>query len=406
MGSSATVRAVNRLAARWAGLAESESTVFMPAGVWPLLAFLATGAHGPAVAELEDALGMRRDEAAHHARELLTTLRTLPGSSAAVGLWTSDLLRPEPSWLAGLPADVHGVLTGVEPEDRRRLDAWAARNTDGLIESMPVAVEPDTRLVLASALSVRTDWIRPFHATYYRPSDGPWTAEGYAFLARTTGLLDRVAVAATPAGPVTELRVLGGNGIDVHLLLGEESAAPGAVLDAGLGILDRTHARVTGDLLPTGRPGPGLEVTRIRSERREHMLRVAVPAFTIRADHDLLARPEAFGLATASSEAPAGHFPGITTAEPLSIGSGRQSATAAFGPDGFRAAAVTAFGAVGAGLPDLRYRVKSVAVAFDRPFGFLAVHRTSRLVLAAGWVAEPQAAVEPEWDDPDEFDDY
>ena len=27
--------------------------------------------------------------------------------------------------------------------------------------------------------------------------------------------------------------------------------------------------------------------------------------------------------------------------------------------------------------------------AFDRPLGFPTVHRTSRLVMAAGWVAEP-----------------
>lgn len=31
----------------------------------------------------------------------------------------------------------------------------------------------------------------------------------------------------------------------------------------------------------------------------------------------------------------------------------------------------------------------TVEADFDRPFGFLAVHRTSRLVLAAGWVTEP-----------------
>lgn len=33
--------------------------------------------------------------------------------------------------------------------------------------------------------------------------------------------------------------------------------------------------------------------------------------------------------------------------------------------------------------------MRRIEAAFDRPFGFLAVHRTSRLVLTAGWVAEP-----------------
>ncbi|MET9950993.1 hypothetical protein ABZ135_05510 [Streptomyces sp. NPDC006339] len=33
--------------------------------------------------------------------------------------------------------------------------------------------------------------------------------------------------------------------------------------------------------------------------------------------------------------------------------------------------------------------VRRIDLDIDRPFGFLTVHRTSRLVLAAGWVAEP-----------------
>jgi hypothetical protein len=31
-----------------------------------------------------------------------------------------------------------------------------------------------------------------------------------------------------------------------------------------------------------------------------------------------------------------------------------------------------------------------VRAVFDRPFGFLAVHRETRLVLAAGWVTDPE----------------
>ncbi|GAA3048302.1 hypothetical protein GCM10020229_69570 [Kitasatospora albolonga] len=403
MSGIAAVRAVNRLAARWAELADGGSTVFMPTGVWPLLAFLAAGAHGPAAAELEQALGMRSGEAAEHARELVDTLRKLPGSSAAVGLWTSDLLRPEPTWLAGLPLDVHGALSGDAVQDRRRLDAWASRNTGGEVESMPVALDRDTRLVLASALTVRTDWLRPFHDSFGGPESGPWAGRPFAFLSRVTSLLDRAAVADTPAGPVTELRVLGRNDIDVHLLLGEEGASPGAVLGAGLGILAGTVPRVTADLLPTGRPGPGLDIAWTRSMDRGDYLWAFVPAFSVRADHDLLARPEVFGLAAATDpEPPTGHFSGISTAEPLVIGSGQQSGTAAFGANGFRASSVTAFGVAAGGAPKPRYRVKSVAVHFDRPFGFLAVHRTSRLVLAAGWVAEPQPAEEPAWDEEDE----
>jgi serine protease inhibitor len=79
------------------------------------------------------------------------------------------------------------------------------------------------------------------------------------------------------------------------------------------------------------------------------------------------------------------------------VGSARQSAVARFGARGFEAAAVTAFGVAGAGTPPpLRYLTTVVDAVFDRPFGFLAVHRHSRLVLAAGWVTDPELFREDE----------
>ncbi|MFI5945233.1 hypothetical protein ACIBCB_34030 [Streptomyces uncialis] len=71
-------------------------------------------------------------------------------------------------------------------------------------------------------------------------------------------------------------------------------------------------------------------------------------------------------------------------------------ATATFGPLGFRAAAVTAFSGVAGGVPRTRYLSTEVQVDFDRPFGFLAVHRATRLVLAAGWVGDPEPFHEDE----------
>ena len=58
--------------------------------------------------------------------------------------------------------------------------------------------------------------------------------------------------------------------------------------------------------------------------------------------------------------------------------------------------AVTAFaGTVGMAYPGPRtsYRIKVVEVVFDRPFGFIAVHRPSGLAVVAGWVASPFTAV-------------
>jgi len=391
----ATVRAVNALTARWAGAVDG-GTVFSAAGVWPLLALLADGAGGTERAELAAAVGMPVGQAAAAARELLGGLAAMRGVDSALGLWTKRTLEVREAWAAGLPAEAHGVLTGDLGADRATLDAWASKRTGGLIERMPVALTDDTELVLASALALRTEWLRPFDET---PMESLyWSDRVPLGLFRSTALLDRIGVADTPDGHVTRLKVLGKSAIDVHLLLGEEGMTSGQVLGAGVGILDGRHPVVPGDRLPYGDPGPGLRVEKERcTSPQPPSLDVTTVAYDMRARHDLLRLHRLFGLTTAR-DASRGHFPGIS-GFPLAIGSAEQSTTARFGARGFRAAAVTAFAAIPGGAPpDLRYVTTTITARFDRPFAFLALHRHSRLVLAAGWVTEPELYPEEDWD--------
>ncbi|MEU1333290.1 serpin family protein [Streptomyces sp. NPDC005865] len=390
------LQAVNGLTSRWAATASPDrGTVFSAPGVWPLLALLADGAGGAARAELADAVGLLAHETAAGARELLAALEAMRGVDAAVGLWTRRTLTLRDAWREGVPAPAIGVLTGDVDADAAALDAWAARRTGGQIERMPVRPGEDTEFVLASALALRTEWFRPFTEGVMWPEAGPWKARMLASLYRSTSLLDRVGVARAPAGAVTELKVLGNTGIDVHLLLGEERMGPGQVLGAGVDLLAGRLPVVPGPQLPYGEVGPGLRVSRVRAiSPRPPTLYVKTVPFALTADHDLLREHALFGLTTAR-DAGEGHFPGIA-AEPMAIERGAQTATATFGALGFRAAAVTAFPAAGAGMPEERYFTTEVDATFDRPFGFLAVHRTTRLVLAAGWVTDPKPYREDE----------
>lgn len=96
----------------------------------------------------------------------------------------------------------------------------------------------------------------------------------------------------------------------------------------------------------------------------------------------------------------AGIFPEARSAEPLAVEAATQTVTATFGARGFRSASVTALSMAGAGLPPrYRRRARRISARFDRPFGFLAVHRTSRLVLNAGWITEPDTFEEPSWEE-------
>ncbi|WP_226484841.1 serpin family protein [Streptomyces parvulus] len=396
--ANTTVRAVNGLTARWAAGAKGDTVLSAP-GVWPLLALLADGAAGEARSELAEALGVSADRAAAAARELLAGLGAVRGLETALGLWTGRALEPRGEWTAGLPHGAHGVLTGDAGTDGPALDGWAARRTGGLIERMPVAVTPETELVLASALALRTRWLRPFDETYLAPESGPWQGRELRGLERQSVLLDRIGVADTPGGHVTELKVLGDTAVDVHLLLGEEGMAPGGVLGAGVGILADARRMTPGSRLPSGEVGPGLVVGRERTMTpRPPTLDVTTVAYGVTSDHDLLEHAGVFGLGAAALPVP-GHFPGIS-AYPLRVDTARQSARARFDASGFEAAAVTAVGMVAAGVPELRWLSTTVRAVFDRPFGFLAVHRHSRLVLAAGWVDDPEPYREDEGDPP------
>jgi hypothetical protein len=395
-----SVRAVNRLTARWAADIGTDigagvdagsgagSTVLSATSVWPLLALLADAAHGPARAELEEAVGLPAADAAGAARQFLDALSSVRGTASALGLWAGATLPLHPDWVAGLPAGTLGVLSGDPAADRGGLDAWAAERTRGLIPSMPVQLRPDTLLVLAAAQTVRTRWLRPFAECEAVPDSGPWAGRWLLGLRRETSLLDRVGVTATPEGPLTVLKVVGDTGVDVHLLLGYAGMTAARVVESGVAALSGTYPTVTGAHLPPGAAGPGLQVSTERSLTPEPTLAVLTSPFGLTADHDLLRRPETFGLLAATDTAH-GHFPGIGP-EPLAVDSANQSAVAVFDAKGFESASVTAVSGVAGGLPPRpRYTTRLVEAVFDRPFGFLAVHRTSRLVLTAGWVADP-----------------
>ncbi|MDI3403576.1 serpin family protein [Streptomyces cavernicola] len=404
-----TVRALNALTARWARAARTENadadadangngnsngggTVFAAAGVWPLLGLLSEGADPAVRGELTEALGLPPEKAGRAARALLGALDAMDGVDAALGLWTRRELPLYETWSAKLPEGAHARLTGDLEVDAAALDRWARERTGGRIPAMPIDLERRTWLVLASALVLRTRWESPFTEAELRPDSGPWSGRSLAGLFRSSRDLDEVRLAVTPDGDsVTVLTVRGDNGIDVQLLLGEPQLGAGAVLGAGLGLLDGSCAGERGGALPVGAVGPGLSVVEQPSVSPGARVDVTLPRFTVAAEHDLLADAALFGLASATDGSDR-RFPGVSP-ERLALRSARQSATATFDEAGFEAAAVTAGGmAWMSGPPEPRHTATVISVDLDRPFGFLAVHRGVGLVLAGGWVRDVSSA--------------
>ncbi|MFC8527757.1 serpin family protein [Nocardia sp. NPDC057227] len=368
--------AANKLTARWAATAGSSDFAISGAGVWPLLALLTGAAEGQARTELEAALGIPATVAHAGGLRLLELLANSLDLSAALGFWVRDGLPLRPEWRASVPAGTVAPLTG-----QQALDDWARRYTKGLIERFPLTVDRGTLLVLATALAADLRWRNEFQKTTLSPEDGPWRGQRTAGLTRTVPWVTDIAVLDAET-PVTRLVVDGVGDADVHLLLGPEQ--PGAVLGAGIAALADAVPVRTG----LNADGPGLIREEVYGHQQRDSLRAELPSFQVRSQHDLLERPELFGL-RAALDPTRGHFPGLSP-EPLAVQQGAQGVLAEFGATGFTAAAVSAFGMrAGSARPALppKRTTTALRVRFDRPFGFLLVHRAGGLAVVAGWVA-------------------
>lgn len=248
--------AVNRMTRQWIRSCTDASSVFCAPSAWPLLAFLAHAADGPGRRELEHAVGLPAADARAAALEILGLLREMPAARSALGIWAGEQCSLDPAWTTGLPLDTVGRLTGDPVIDAPLLDGWAREHTGGLVEKMPVEVDEETMLVLAAAMSVRTNWFRPFNESGFPfwAEEGAWRDRRYHTLSRVTRIVDRVNVAPTNHGEITCLEILGSEGITVHLVIGEQERSARQVLEGGL--LARSGYGRRGGELRIGIPRP------------------------------------------------------------------------------------------------------------------------------------------------------
>ena len=396
------VRAVNDLTTRWArelpagndrgaGAGKESNTAVSGVGLWPLLAILATAADEPGRAELAGAAGI---DAAVGSRDALALVQAIDGSAdlhAAMGVWVNEHLKLTETFDSVMPAPLVGRLTGRSEIDKPKLDAWAAEHTKDLIREMPVEITPAVMLVLASALSLRTTWVRPFTEQVKRVHDGPWAGGSWHWLERVDTDLDAVRRYEHPgAAWLTVVTVRGDADVDVLLGVGPAQLAQADVLGALLDVSVQPDGGVPGSrLIDQGQPGhdaaPGVRIGQTMASRPD--LKLTLPSFTVEAEHDLLALRELFGLSAVSTDpGERGHFSAISPTS-LAVGQAKQKVLARFFATGFEAAAVTSMALMRTSMPTRQAR--RLEVALDRPFAFTAVLRESRLPIVAGWVATP-----------------
>lgn len=385
------VQAVNKLTSRWARTLLPGNSVVSGLGLWPLLAILATAADEPGRSEVAAAAGVDPAVAADKAVDLIATIDGSADLHAALGIWVHEQLKLSESFDSVVPAPLTGTLTGDLGRDKARLDAWANEHTDGLIKKMPLEVTPDLAVVLASALSLRTTWVRPFKEEIKSVYDGPWAGGSWHWLDRSDRDLDAVRLYDDPAvGALSVITVQGDADVDVLLGVGAPQAAQSDVLAGLLAASAQPEGGRSGaQLLRAGRPGqtvaPAVTVGTTTSPVPE--LKLSLPSFAVEVEHDLLAQRELFGLSTVSTDpGRSGHFSAISP-EPLVVGQAKQTVLARFFATGFEAAAVTSMGMMLTSMPTRQER--RLDVDLNRPFAFVALHRATRLPIVAGWIAHP-----------------
>jgi serine protease inhibitor len=379
-----SIDSINALAARWsADVLDGRSLALSAPAVWPTLALLAAGSTGTTRARLAAATGVDADRAAAAARAVLELLNEGTELRAAIGLWSRAELVLDPFWLDELPPYVHGVLTGEPSRDKESLDAWIAERTGGLFPGLPSGPDVRTRLMLIGTLLVTLAWRHPMSVVSVNPDSGPWTPFG--------GLQSAVDPddIVVRKGTLTSVVVRGTGEVDVHLVLdAPPRTAAEVVATAITSLTDPPLWTAAEPVAPP--PGTAVRTGRIRSTTEAPVLRVTAPRFKVMAAHDLLKRRHVFGLPLPHKDAPSNENQlRAASSVALQLDDAAQHVIAQFTQHGFTAAAVTAESWIPVGRPHTPYDVPLTEVVFDRPYGFLAVHRPTNLVLVAGWVANP-----------------
>jgi hypothetical protein len=344
--------AVTAYSRRWVAELGASMTVSSPLGAWLLIAAL-TDADGGG--HLADELGLSADEA----REVVafTLSDPHPALGVAMAAWARpDLLNERwDAWTARLAT---GVEVGPLP-DKAQADTWAREHTLGLIKTFPIAIEPATALILASALACDVTWTQPYDTTTASTLGGQ-------FGERVTSVLvgDGADVVVTrAAGEVAVHQRRSSSGLVVTSVLGPPDADAGTVQAAALEVVEAGVATHPGhrplDSLPPSDDGTWSLTVRDGSVDRQTSI---IPAWKARVDGAVI-------------EAAPGVGPALDVARGMLRQPGpseaRQSAVAEYHQTGFRAAALTAF-AVATGAMISTRPVRELTVRFNRPYAVVA----------------------------------
>jgi serpin B len=356
--------------------------VFSPASIATALRLVLLGARGETAAQVAAALHLPSpDDAGPGLRAVSALLRDLAAGELTLRapntVWLQSGLPLEPGFTAALAAAAAVALRDADfrraaDQARREINQFIAEQTEGKISDLlsPGVIDPDTRLVLASAVYLKAAWVHPFRpgATH----DAPFHPDpGTQVTVPTMQVRARLRYLRGDGFHAVELPYAGAR-LGMVIVLPDGSPSPGPGDPAGHGSGTAAHPGPLGGLLAGLAP---------------QQVTLALPRFRVTSGFGLRPVLAALGMPLAFS--PEADFSGITAAQRLRIDEVVHKAYIDVNEEGTEAAAATAV--VMTASARIMDPEPPVEMVVDRPFLFAITDLQTRLPLFLGRVTDPAA---------------
>lgn len=341
-----------------------KNIVVSPYSISTALSMAHAGARGKTADEIAKLLGRPGSDLAVLSAELAKTANSKGNLFLdANRVWVQKDYPLLPEFLRALEATYRAPAATVDfvreaEAARREINTWTERQTRNRIRDLFAsgALDPDTRLVLTSAVYFYGKWAHPFRPSDTKPAPFTLPAGGTVqtdFMNRT----GRYGYAETPTGQFLEMRY-DGSGLVFDIFLPK----PGASLESPT---PERLAAWTGSL-------------------QERNVRVTIPKFRVESEFSLASTLSAMGMPSAFT--PAADFSGMDGRRDLYLSRVVHKAFVDVAEEGTEAAAATG---IGVSLVSMPINPDPVFRA-DRPFVFLIRDTRSGLVLFEGRLMNPK----------------
>ena len=364
-----------REAAAQAGKEGEENPVLSPVSAYAALLLVACGSEGDSAAELEQVLGLARDQWSQAGKNLMESLNQTGESltlTAANSLWMDEEAQILEAYIRRISEEMKAEIFQGDlstEEIQKAVNGWVKERTNGLIPAFrDEPYSEDVVAALINAVCLEAEWQQPFESgrttekPFYTAEKGEVSAE---YLCDDLGYRDYIK----------------GDGMEGILL-------PYAGGSLAFVALRATDGRTPQELLGALSPEDCRRLPEMAASRR---MIFSMPKFALSYGQNLNETLKSLGLVKTMTpgEADLSAMGTGRTGEPLFVSSVQQKVKIQVDEEGTKAAAVTEILVAEGGLP---MQEEPLELHFDRPYLYLLIDQETGVPLFLGIMENPETA--------------